>query len=1289
MAKGFGATGCARMLGTMAVALGFAFVVWADVSPQDLQIETVDGINWSFVTNGGKAKVTNKRMHTAIDASTTGAVVVPDTLGGCPVTAIGAYAFFQMPGITSLTIPEGVEEIEYYACRGCTNLETVSLPSTLRSIGNAVFFNCQSLKVGHIPDSVTSMGSETFSGCRSMTSVKFSANVNSLGTMTCYNCSNLTNVTIPDCVRDIGISAFLNCGKLKSASIPNSVTNIGNFAFNKCTSLETLELPDGLTAINQSFMECSSLKSVRISANVATIAPNAFFQCSSLTSFEVDPANTAFKSVDGTICDITGAELVAWPYGLSPIVIPPGVKRIGNGAFAYRPDITSFVFPEGLVTIGASAFQACSHLGTVTFPSSLKTIGKRAFYRCSELSSVAFGEGLETVGEKAFEETAIQSLAFPLSTTLIDQQAFNNCRQLASLEVSSPACRIAEDAFDHCRNLSSVHIARGADVSMSAFGYPIADHTDDNRDVIWACDFNKGVVGEDIQSDCYANGHVVVSGDETQADIAIDKPSGRACALLDSSIGDGVSFSANKISGNRVGDAVAIRRGKLVTLSFQISSIGLCGPCGGAEDGSQGTMIGLDDKLVLRCCKDDGDDRGYVWQVTAGILDKHGKVIESTVALDSSDDSQELPDFTREWGEIRIQVIKHIPQHGPVYKIYFNRILAKAETGGTVFQARPSAENKTGVSALRISGAAAVDDIAFSLDDIGWLSDDAKNFDDYVSLEAASPVPERELAPQELRLAPDMRPFGGTWTNAEGEAILIVTSNNRCWLKQNGEWNFGETERIREDHLELFVEGKHVLFRPNPWMWEKLHDAGFAVDDEKWYVGDESVSQLLEYKSTSPDRGNAGKGKLTEVAKASVDYQQDDAWHCPETYVGIWHIADRVDVDRTTDGRYLSIRPDGSGGAFFMKDGCAVPGGGLQWTMEEEGIRCVSIGDDPRNATPSDDAYYMWFNTATEKMAVRRWSNWWIAKRADDVQDPLDTCRDMMLSRSYLGCWSGGEMFGAFSVCLEPDGSGFFQDSMYGTPVMWEADTNGNITITLPLPYGETTNAMMRYVPSTDTMYFPGDRAAPRKRDIHSQHPVKDITDQLKARFEQYRATRMQEMAKLKVNLEEETGNQHFEDLESLMVWLQGAKDDGEVSRHAAIETVSPHLSDTITCYSKGVWTVSLGTGYFERGMRPSQSEIESLVWQMVTHPDKLPQRQVENHAGLEELEKVCERHDKMTMKKNSFEKFTWWWHCCIDWVTVKFAEEDAKDVAEALQARLRGRFPCDAKVTITRRKIQ
>ena len=459
-----------KILAAAFVAAGM--MAHAYIGPQDLRTETVGGLAWSYAIIDGCATVTSWNMQTAIDPQTTGAVVVPDTLGGCPVTAIGSYAFYQMTGITSLTIPEGVESIDFYMCRGCTGLVSVSLPSTLKTMGNGVFTSCESLREGIIPDSVTSMGRDTFWECKSMTRVKFSKNVTVLDVMTCYNCDSLTEVEIPYGVTHVGVSAFLSCDNLRTVSIPDTVTDIGNYAFNQCVSLVALELPEGLTVMNDIIHDCASLGTIAFSANVSTIDPVNFVGCSSLTNIGVAAGNARYKSVDGILYDITGEELVAWPHGRLPVAIPSSIKRIGDSVFSGRRDLTSIDIPEGVVSIGSSAFDMCMNLSTVNFPSTLKTIGERAFFYCSIGGTLSFASGLESIGSKAFMRTRVGALVLPATTTLVDTYAFSECSSLQSLTVLSSACSIKAYAFASCPRLTSIDIAEGASVDSYAYGAP-------------------------------------------------------------------------------------------------------------------------------------------------------------------------------------------------------------------------------------------------------------------------------------------------------------------------------------------------------------------------------------------------------------------------------------------------------------------------------------------------------------------------------------------------------------------------------------------------------------------------------------------------------------------------------------------------------------------------------------------------------------------------------------------------------------------------------------------------
>lgn len=96
-------------------------------------------------------------------------VVIPDTLDGCAVTAIGARAFYHFSGIGRILVPQGVVSIGERAFYHCTGLTRIVLPDTLETIDESAFQGCRSLNGISLPDSLASIGKSAFSGCESLT----------------------------------------------------------------------------------------------------------------------------------------------------------------------------------------------------------------------------------------------------------------------------------------------------------------------------------------------------------------------------------------------------------------------------------------------------------------------------------------------------------------------------------------------------------------------------------------------------------------------------------------------------------------------------------------------------------------------------------------------------------------------------------------------------------------------------------------------------------------------------------------------------------------------------------------------------------------------------------------------------------------------------------------------------------------------------------------------------------------------------------------------------------------
>ncbi|HBJ04602.1 MAG TPA: hypothetical protein DDY97_08350, partial [Prevotella sp.] len=123
---------------------------------------------------------------------------------------------------------------------GCSGLISISIPTSVTSLGDYCFYSCSSLTSITIPSSVTILSDWCFCYCSGLTSITIPSSVTSLGESCFNNCSGLTSITIPSSVSSLGGYCFCSCSGLTSVTIPSSVTSLGDKCFSGCSSLETV-----------------------------------------------------------------------------------------------------------------------------------------------------------------------------------------------------------------------------------------------------------------------------------------------------------------------------------------------------------------------------------------------------------------------------------------------------------------------------------------------------------------------------------------------------------------------------------------------------------------------------------------------------------------------------------------------------------------------------------------------------------------------------------------------------------------------------------------------------------------------------------------------------------------------------------------------------------------------------------------------------------------------------------------------------------------------------------------
>ena len=172
-------------------------------------------------------------------------------------------------------------------------------------------------------------------------------------------------------------------------TIGNGVTNIGYRAFSGCSSLANVTLPVSMTRIGDyAFTQCTSLASINIPASVASIGFMAFGYCPQLSSLTVAADNPAYSSQDNVLYDKNKTTLIIAPGKSGVCVIPNGITKIEEGAFAYNFAVTQVVVPEGVTEISMYAFLGCARLTSITLPSTLTTLGMVAINVCPNLTEI-------------------------------------------------------------------------------------------------------------------------------------------------------------------------------------------------------------------------------------------------------------------------------------------------------------------------------------------------------------------------------------------------------------------------------------------------------------------------------------------------------------------------------------------------------------------------------------------------------------------------------------------------------------------------------------------------------------------------------------------------------------------------------------------------------------------------------------------------------------------------------------------------------------------------------------
>lgn len=416
----------------------------------------------------------------------------------------------------NVIVDDEVTKLSEEAFEGCTNMVSITIPKSVKSIGVGLFYKCDNLsKITVDADNpyfdsrddcnaiVKTDSNAIVAGCKSTV---FKDSVTEIFTKAFYG-TGIEEVILPDNITSIGKSAFSECGELTKISIPGD-TGIRSEAFSGCDklsdieigegngswefdifafcgSLEKINIPKGRTLIpSYSFYGCSSLKEIVISEDVATIASYAFAE-TGLTELNIPDTLTKIQSYAFQGCasltkinlsssvkfDKYTTDIFSGCTSLEEVTIPTGITYIAPGMFSGCEKLKDVTIEGENASIGGNAFYGCKNLKAFKFPKG--ALGAGTFSGCTGLEKIDL-TGVTSIGEGCFSYCSnLSEVTLSGALKTIGMEAFSECEKLAEITIPEGVENIRSYAFGHCVLLKKVHIP--ASVKQMGTGVFIED----------------------------------------------------------------------------------------------------------------------------------------------------------------------------------------------------------------------------------------------------------------------------------------------------------------------------------------------------------------------------------------------------------------------------------------------------------------------------------------------------------------------------------------------------------------------------------------------------------------------------------------------------------------------------------------------------------------------------------------------------------------------------------------------------------------------------------------------
>ena len=418
--------------------------------------------------------------------------------------------------IKKVIIKKGVTSVSYEAFALCKNLNSVTIPSTVKTIGIRSFYGTKISKIT-VPSKTKTIGQGAFGSCKSLKTIVMpgdfklkleedtddklwyvTSDQSAVDTITFNTKLKLANVSylsannllvakndpsyqsiegviytkdgkgivrVPQKRTELKIKE--GCTEFNMQSVLYNSTDSEGDEFNNCSKLKKIVIPSSVKSINKVKYKTDRADACDMHVDTIEIVPKDFDANSLYALGSSLGKNITIESLMKLLPDqITYKDhmYITKDHGLlkydgkdANVEIPEEITWIAPEAFYRNETLKNVKLPSKITTIEENTFYGCSELEAVVIPDQVTMIGKSAFDECTVLKSVTFGKSLKVIKDHAFASVNIRNFTIPSGIQKIETGAFAGINQIGTVTFEGSTKYVAADAFMNSTGIKLVY----------------------------------------------------------------------------------------------------------------------------------------------------------------------------------------------------------------------------------------------------------------------------------------------------------------------------------------------------------------------------------------------------------------------------------------------------------------------------------------------------------------------------------------------------------------------------------------------------------------------------------------------------------------------------------------------------------------------------------------------------------------------------------------------------------------------------------------------------------------